>query len=71
MKELIEVFRMTEISPDTRAKLIIKIGTAINHQYASNITEPIVFELVTMLDPQNEILKDKNFLRLAWRTITG
>lgn len=65
MKELIEVFRMTEIPSKIRANIIIKLGTAINFEYASNITEPIVFELVTQLDPENKILLDESFLRRA------
>lgn len=58
MKELIEVFRMTEISAKTRAKIIIKLGRAINWENGSNLTEGIVFELVSILDPENEILKN-------------
>jgi hypothetical protein len=65
MKNLIEVFRMEEISKVTRANLIVKLGEAINYQYASNVTEPVVYELVTLLYPEHEILKKKNFLVLA------
>jgi len=39
MKELIDVFRMEEIEPKTRAIIIIKLGKIINDQYASNITK--------------------------------
>lgn len=62
MKALIDVFRMEEVSKETRAKIIIKLGRAINDEYAMNITEGIVFELVSILDPQNEILTDKHYL---------
>lgn len=62
MKELIDVFRMNEIDPKTRARIIIKLGKAINYEYASNFTECIVFELVSILDPDNEILKDERYL---------
>lgn len=65
MKALIDVFRMDEISPKKRAKVIIKLGRAINNEHQSNITEPLVFELVLLLDPDNEILKDKNFIEMA------
>lgn len=61
MKELIDVFRMNEIDPKTRARIIIKLGKAINYEYASNLTEGIVFELVSILDPDNEILKDEHY----------
>ena len=64
MKDLIEVFRMTEIDSKVRARIIIKLGSAINHEYASNITEPLVFELVSILDSENPILKEDHY-RLA------
>lgn len=57
MKEIIDIFRMTEIDPKTRARIIIKLGRVINAQMAMNITEPVVYELVKILDPENEILK--------------
>lgn len=63
MKSLIEVFRMEEVSKETRAKIIIKLGRAINDQYAMNITECLVFELVSILDPDNSILTDNHYLR--------
>jgi hypothetical protein len=63
MNALIEVFRMTEISAENRAKVIIKLGDAINYQYGSNVTEPLVYELVSILDPSNAILKDKRYLQ--------
>ncbi len=61
MKELIEVFRMNEISAETRAKIIIRLGNAINHEMATNITEPIVYELVAILDPKNPILEQEHY----------
>lgn len=63
MNALIEVFRMTEIRPETRARIIIQLGVAINDQYASNITEPLVYELVKQLDPQNPILTQDHYIR--------
>jgi hypothetical protein len=66
MKELIEIFRMTEISAETRARLIIKLGNSINFQFGNNLTEPVVFELVSILDPSNPLLSDKDFRRRAW-----
>lgn len=63
MKSIIDVFRMEEVSKETRAKIIIKLGRAINGQYAMNITEGLVFELVSILDPNNEILTDNHYLR--------
>lgn len=63
MKSLIEVFRMNEVDPKTRAKIIIQLGRAINAQYAMNITEPLVYELVKQLDPDNEIIQDEFYTR--------
>lgn len=63
MKSIIEVFRMEEVSKETRAKIIIKLGRAINDQYAMNVTEGLVFELVSILDPDNLILTDNHYLR--------
>ena len=61
MKEIIDVFRMNEISPKTRAIIIIKLGQAINDEHSSNITEAIVHELVSILDPENPILVERYF----------
>lgn len=63
MKSIIDVFRMDEVSKKTRAKIIIKLGRAINDQYAMNVTEGLVFELVSTLDPDNEILTDEHYLK--------
>lgn len=65
MKELIDTFRMTEVSAKTRAKLIIKLGELINAEHCSNITEPVVFELVSILDPENKILTEEHYLKLT------
>ena len=57
-----DIFRMTEVNPKTRAKIIIQLGRAVNHELASNCTEALVFELVSVLDPENKILSD-NFYK--------
>lgn len=54
---------MTEIAPKTRAKIIIQLGSCINGQFASNVTEGLVYELVKTLDPDNLILKSEHYLR--------
>jgi hypothetical protein len=59
---LIEVFRMEEIEKKTRASVIIKLGVAINSQFGSNVTEPIVYELVKLLDPDNSILTNHYYM---------
>lgn len=53
---------MTELDPKTRARIIIKLGKAINDTMGMNITEPIVYELVLILEPENPILADKHYL---------
>lgn len=52
---------MTEIDAKVRARLIIKLGNLINYQHGANVTEPVVFELVSLLDPQNPILSDPHY----------
>lgn len=61
MQAIIDVFRMNEVSPETRAKIIIQLGVAINHQHGMNITELLVFELVKQLEPDNEVIKNDHF----------
>lgn len=64
MKSLIDVFRMNEVDPKIRSKIIIQLGHAINAEYGMNITEPLVYELVSKLDPENKILQEDHYLRL-------
>lgn len=61
MSDLIAVFRMTEIPTDIRCKVIIALGRAINDEYAMNITEALVFHLVSQLDPSHKILNDDHY----------
>lgn len=63
MKELIEVFRMNEVSVEARINLLKKLGVAINHEYSSNMTEPVIYELVKILDPNNALLNDEHYLK--------
>ena len=65
MKALIDIFRMEEIEKKTRASLLIKLGNAINNELGGNYTEPLVYELVRILDPQNNILSDVNYRMIA------
>lgn len=67
MKELIDVYRMNEISIDARIKIIKKLGEAINHQMCSNITAPLVYELVLLLDPDDPIKDNEYFIECANR----
>jgi hypothetical protein len=61
MNDIMAVFSMHEINPKIRARMIIKLGTAINSQHGMNLTEAMVFELVTQLDPENEILTQDHY----------
>lgn len=61
MNALIEVFRMSEVSAKTRAEIIIKLGMLINQTYSSNITEPLVLELVNLLVPDHEITTNPHY----------
>ena len=65
MKELIDVFRMDEIPSKKRAKIIIELGRCINNQYGASLTEPIVYEFVSILDPKNDIFKNEHFVKTA------
>jgi len=58
MNNLIEVFRMNEISPEARCEIIIELGKAINWKYGANLTEKIVYELVSLLLPNYPKLKE-------------
>lgn len=63
MQALIDVFRMVEVRPEIRARIIIQLGRVINDEYAMNITEPLVYELVNQLDPNNKDIKDECYTR--------
>lgn len=65
MNDLITVFRMSEISASARIRVITQLGKTINDERASNISEPIVYELVLLLDPNDPIKDDAWFKQLA------
>lgn len=60
---LFEIYRTSELFVKTRITLIKKLGNAINKTHGSNITEPLVYELVLLLDPNNEIKDDEHYKR--------
>lgn len=49
MKDLIEVFRMSEISIGARIRIIEKLGRSINREHGANVTDELVDELVDQL----------------------
>lgn len=61
MEDLITIYRMNEVSIETRIKLIKELGHLINHQYASNITERLVVELCMLLDDKCGIDKEEHY----------
>ena len=69
MESIISVFRMTELSAETRALILIKLGGCINYSFASNVTEPLVIELIKALGMENSDNEQiKKYLETA-RTI--
>lgn len=71
MSDLITVFKMIELSPETRIRVIEKLGELINYQYGSNVSEPIVAELIHLLkiESEDKKLEDQSYeatKRLGW-----
>lgn len=54
MKAIIDVFQMENISDDTKINILVKLGKAINHEHAMNITEELVCELINEINPDHE-----------------
>jgi hypothetical protein len=54
MESIIQVFRMDELSIETRIGIMKKLGQAINYQYAANCTEELIIELILALDTEKE-----------------
>lgn len=63
ISSLIDIFRMDEISKKTRARIIIQLGKTINESISMNLTEPLVYELVKQLEPDNNILTEEHYTR--------
>jgi hypothetical protein len=49
MNEIITVFRMTEVSVETRISLIEKLGHAFDYQMGMKISDGVVQELTDLL----------------------
>lgn len=52
MKEILEIFKAPELSPEAKIKVIKKLGEALNFEMGTNWTEPVVDELVEILRKQ-------------------
>lgn len=63
MESIIQIFRMSELSIETRISIMKKLGAAINYQYASNCTEELIIELILALDPgkEHELREDEHY----------
>lgn len=63
MESIIQIFRMNELSIETRIGIMKKLGAAINRQYGSNCTEELIIELILALDPEKEpgLRRDKRY----------
>ena len=59
---IIDVYKMDDLSVETRTKLIIKLGQAINATNGMNITEGLVYEIVKILDDKHPLLEDEHYL---------
>ena len=71
---IIDVYKMMEITPVTKAKIMVRLGRAINDEYGMNLTEELVGELLqtlpinrsdlgkyeSWLPPTNQSNKDKS-----------
>lgn len=62
MESIIQIFRMRELSIEARIKIMKSLGTAINNQFGANVTEPLIYELVLVLDPANDIKTNDHYL---------
>jgi len=58
---LFDIYRASEIKPETRISLIKKMGGAINNSVGMNLTEPLVYELVLLLDANDPIKDDEHY----------
>jgi hypothetical protein len=65
MKSLIDVFLMQGVPGKVRANIIVQLGRAINSEHGANITEPLVYELVKQIDPENDVLYNELYIRIA------
>jgi myosin-crossreactive antigen len=58
MSSIMDVFNMNKVTAKTRAKLLIKLGQAVNNENQSNITNGLVKELIDLLPVNTEDLHE-------------
>lgn len=49
---LLDIYKMKEIKPETRKKLLIKMSNALDNEYAMNWTGDLVNELTLLIDAE-------------------
>lgn len=54
MSEIMAIFRDATVPKDIKIRAIKKLGEALNYQYASNWTNEIVDELISILKEKGE-----------------
>lgn len=62
---------MSELCIETRIKIIIELGIAINNQLCGNFTEALVYELVLALDPENPIKENQHYTKHVYSPVKG
>lgn len=58
---VIDIYRMDELKPETKAKILLQLGKAINNEYGMNLTNALIKELLETL-PVEISENDKSWL---------
>lgn len=59
---LVDIYKIENINPVTKANLLIELGRAINDEYSMNLTGDLVAELIATLPVNREQLKRPGWL---------
>ena len=62
---LIEIYKMTEVSVETRIRLLHVVGEIVNWELGTNATEPLVKELVDLLNSDTNVCITELNARIA------
>ena len=54
---LIDIYKMTEVSVEARIRLLHALGEIVNYELGTNATEPLVAELVDLLNAELEAVQ--------------
>ena len=58
---LLDIFKHDTMNKESKIRLILVVGEALNREYGMNWTEQLVFELISMLDKNHKSLKSPWF----------